>query len=924
MRFLSATLALTFAIAGALRATEFPTIKVQLPDITTAAGAPIAPIDLRNHFEITDIVGQVVQFRTNLGNFNAQMLAGAGAATVANFLSYVNGARFTDSFIHRSVVGLGIIQGGGFRIVAASPLDVDVIPTDPPIVLEYTLHNTRGTLAMARTGEPDSATSGWFINTIDNTATFGPSNGGGYAVFARVTGSGMTVVDTIQAVRTYNAGAAFPTLPLVNFPGGTILAQHLVTVQTVEAVPVFPATAGQSSVVNFAVQNTNPALLNATISASELSLALNPGAAGFAQLTITATDTNGNSAQDVFTVTVPAPEIVVEQPAGADLADGASRSFPITPVGQFAPLTFTVRNTGVGGLLFTATPHVAVIGPDAAEFVVGPQPDALVAGPSGATTFTVRFVPTSPGGKQATLQIASNDSDEAVFDIPLTGTAIARPATTTIHTAARTGDSAPGAGAGATFKTFGPPALSDVRDLAARVTLLDGRATLGGIYVKDFFGAGTLAAYQGGPAPGISGVFKSFLDPVLSAGGAIAFAARVQGDGMKAGEDSGVWTDAFGPALDLVLREGSQVPGLPVGARLKAVSSLSLRDGELLALVTLGAAKDVVAASTDTVLLRMTAANAAVALLREGHELAGVPGSSIKSFSVLSPALGSPGHGRWHAEGVVVAKVILADTRTLLVKIAPTGAVTPLLSSADAATPIAAAAQWKSFGLPAVGSAGMGFVVSATLKPNLGGVTAATDTVLLTSADGATWSVLAREGGAAPVTPAGPLYATFFDPVVNAAGHISFLATLQGAGLKASTKTALFAGATPALVARLGSPAPDAAGAPTLAVWSKFLSHALPSGAGAGAIFLAETTGGDTTPRNKLGLWAVDSGGLLRRLLRTGDTPAGGTSQITALTLLNAVPGAFGTTRSFNTTASIALAATFADKTQALLRVDVP
>ncbi len=96
----------------------------------------------------------------------------------------------------------------------------------------------------------------------------------------------------------------------------------------------------------------------------------------------------------------------------------------------------------------------------------------------------------------------------------------------------------------------------------------------------------------------------------------------------------------------------------------------------------------------------------------------------------------------------------------------------------------------------------------------------------------------------------------------------------------------------------------------------KTFSVLSPGGTDASVIFLAETSGGE----NKLALWVVDSTGTLRRLLRTNDALTVGGSPITGLTLLTAVPGAFGATRSYNATGSIALLA----KTQALLRVDIP
>ena len=92
--------------------------------------------------------------------------------------------------------------------------------------------------------------------------------------------------------------------------------------------------------------NSNPALVTATISGSTLNLALNPAASGIADLTVTATDSNGNAVQNSFRVSVP-PEIAVEQPAGGDVADGGSRAFPpLVNEGSSADLVFTIKNSG--------------------------------------------------------------------------------------------------------------------------------------------------------------------------------------------------------------------------------------------------------------------------------------------------------------------------------------------------------------------------------------------------------------------------------------------------------------------------------------------------------------------------------------------------------------------------------------------------
>ena len=1026
MRSLLAAAAAIAIISASLRASDLPTVKVALPDISTK-NPVIAPIDLRNFFEVADIHGQVVQFRTTSGVLNIEMLPGAAPLSVANFLTYVNGGRYVTSFVHRSDHGLGVIQGGGYTVTASNPLNIGQVTADPPIALEYNLPNVRGTIAMARTSALNSATSEWFINTADNTNTLGAANGGGYAVFGRVTGTGMTVVDAIFGLQVYSFASPFGQIPLVAYPGtGAVTGANLVVMNAAEAIPIFPATAGEHAVVSFSVANTNTALLTATVSGSTLNIVPNAGQTGFADITVTATDTNGNVVQEVFLFTVPAiPEIAIEQPAGSDIADGGSRAFPLVNVGASADLVFSIKNTGDGDLTLTGSPKVTVDnGADAAMFTVSSQPNSPVAPSGGSTTFTVHFAPTSGGAKVAGLHISNDDADEGAFAIHLTGTANAvptltlpssplwaeptsqngavvsftvsasdaedanpptpivtpasgslfplgdttvqvsatdsngaqttgsfivrvnffRPAAALMNIGAASGDPAPGAGtgrlpAGTVLGTFGAPAISDFRKMAARVAMTAGSTTLAGIYEENSTGTPSLMAYQGGPVPGIStaGVFfNQFADPVIAPGGAIAFIGTLRGTGIVAASDFGVWTNAFGASLAMVLREGTAVPGLPVGARLQSVAGLSLRDGELLAVLTLRPDVGGVTTANDMALLRMTAPGTATVLLREGRALPGLTGTVIQSFSVLRPALASEGQGRWHADGDVVVKVSLTDGRTMLVKVASGGTVTPILSTGTFATPIAASARWLSFGLPAMGSEGTNFVVAAALRPGFGGVLTANDTALLASSDGSVWNVFAREGDNAPVTPAGPRYATLLDPVANDIGQVAFIASLRGPGVTASNGAAVFAGLPGILqgpaqfgpplqaVARLGDHPPDEDGIATTALWTRLTTCALPGGAGAGVVFLGETSGGDTTVTNKLALWAVDSHGTLRRLLRTGDQLTPGASPVTGITLLTALPGSYGATRSYNATGSLALLATFANHTQTLLRLDLP
>ncbi|MEQ1862848.1 MAG: peptidylprolyl isomerase [Chthoniobacteraceae bacterium] len=412
------------SLAGVLRASDLPTLKVPLPDISSAQGSPVASIDLRTHFEVTSIIGQVVQFRTTVGTVNLEMLAASAPVSVANFLSYANASRYVSTIVHRSDKSLGVIQGGGYALPTLGR-----IATFAPIALEYNLPNARGTIAMARTSELNSATSEWFINTKDNTTTLGQSNGGGYAVFGRVTGTGMAVVDAIAALPTYVFASPFGQLPLAGYSGsGNVADSNFIKFNAVEAVPVFPAQAGQNAVVNFSVTNSNPALVSVAVSGSSLSASPVGGQSGFADVTVTATDSNGNSVQDTFRLTVVAgvPEIAIEQPAGTSVADGGSRAFPLVHVGSTADLVFTIRNPGNASLTLSGSPRVVLDGPDAGQFSVSAGPGSPLAGGS-STAFSIRFTPTSGGAKTAALHIANNDADENPYDIDLSGTANMRP-----------------------------------------------------------------------------------------------------------------------------------------------------------------------------------------------------------------------------------------------------------------------------------------------------------------------------------------------------------------------------------------------------------------------------------------------------------------------------------------------------------------
>jgi len=158
------------------------------------------------------------------------MYADTAPVTVANFLSYVNSGAYEDTIIHRKVNNF-VIQGGGFYYDPASS-DITAISVGPAIVNEFSRSNTRGTIAMAKLGgDPNSATSQWFVNLGDNSANLDSQNGG-FTVFGKVLGTGMTAVDAIGALRTVNITGvmSFSDVPYLSLTGTTIADADFVNV----------------------------------------------------------------------------------------------------------------------------------------------------------------------------------------------------------------------------------------------------------------------------------------------------------------------------------------------------------------------------------------------------------------------------------------------------------------------------------------------------------------------------------------------------------------------------------------------------------------------------------------------------------------------------------------------------------------------
>ena len=175
-----------------------------LASIAAAATIFVAPVHAQN--------APRVKLATSMGDIVVELNPAKAPKTVENFLKYVADKHYDGTIFHRVIDGF-MIQGGGFTA------DMQQKPTKAPIPLEAAngLKNDKYTIAMARTANPNSATSQFFINVANNAMLNAPQpDGHGYAVFGKVV-SGTAVVDKIKAVATGIRGMHqnVPTTPVV-------------------------------------------------------------------------------------------------------------------------------------------------------------------------------------------------------------------------------------------------------------------------------------------------------------------------------------------------------------------------------------------------------------------------------------------------------------------------------------------------------------------------------------------------------------------------------------------------------------------------------------------------------------------------------------------------------------------------------------
>ncbi|MDX1455505.1 MAG: peptidylprolyl isomerase [Gammaproteobacteria bacterium] len=173
---------------------------------------------------------EYVRFETTDGDVYIELFDEEAPLSVENFKQYVKDGFYDGTIFHRVIAGF-VAQGGGYDI------DFDKKETREPVKNESTngLSNERGTLAMARTNEPDSATSQFYINLVDNDRLDAKEYRPGYTVFGKVV-RGMNVIDSIAELPVGPAG-----------PFGQNVPMRPVIIEKAELVAALPAEAGQDS-----------------------------------------------------------------------------------------------------------------------------------------------------------------------------------------------------------------------------------------------------------------------------------------------------------------------------------------------------------------------------------------------------------------------------------------------------------------------------------------------------------------------------------------------------------------------------------------------------------------------------------------------------------------------------------------------------
>ncbi len=293
-------------------------------------------VDMAQMFGFNGTTGTVVQLNTTLGNMYLELFDSVAPQTVANFVRYINDGAYTFGVVQRSDPGSVtpgsnsgfVIQGGATLIYNGT---LTLVPTHNAIPNEYSLPNVRGTIAMAKQGgNVDSATSQWFINTGNNTDSLGASNNGGFTVFGQVLGDGMTVVDAIAALPSFDFsgayGGSFQQMPLSNY---TMADYTNSTVPKLQNLVLY--SAGVVPYLGVATVPTNK--LDIAASGTKVFFKPKANATGTVVITFSGEDGAGGRVTTSINFNIGVPQISTQPKASVTVKKGANLTLTAKAVG---------------------------------------------------------------------------------------------------------------------------------------------------------------------------------------------------------------------------------------------------------------------------------------------------------------------------------------------------------------------------------------------------------------------------------------------------------------------------------------------------------------------------------------------------------------------------------------------------------------
>jgi cyclophilin family peptidyl-prolyl cis-trans isomerase len=392
-----------------LRVVLPPVVATSIPAQVTTAGGNVS-VPLADKFTDPDTTS-AARMVTNQGTMDfilydtTTQTQNATPQTVANFLSYVRNFGVSDTtnkydgaVFHRSIPGF-IVQGGAFKVQSA-PNNFSPITTAPSPVNEPVNSNSRGTVAMAKIGgDPNSATNQFFVNLADNSSILDGQNGG-FTAFARVAGNGMAVAEAIAALPTVdslvNVGGVSNT-SLTDWP----LTSASTVMDTTKMVSITSATKNVPLITYAITGNTNSTAVSASISTtvdgsgiSSSSLQINGGSIGQSNVTVTATDLDGNTVSQMFTVTVGEAPVITNGPPPSTAVVGTAYNFAYTASGFPAP-SFSHTGTLPPGLSLSSAGVLSGTPTSAGTYsdIVVTASNGIGTAPTQTISITVHQVP---------------------------------------------------------------------------------------------------------------------------------------------------------------------------------------------------------------------------------------------------------------------------------------------------------------------------------------------------------------------------------------------------------------------------------------------------------------------------------------------------------------------------------------------------